>query len=191
MDGNTPLVETPRGSMGARLAAALVGIVLMWLVLAHAKPALVGLLGVAAAWGVQRYRKRDYTRYAGWVGAVAGSSAAIIIGLVAVAVFSPRGTLDSMMNQASKDEARQLQQPPPAFLRRLGSQSEASRAAGIAGAQQLFKSRGAVVAMLAFGGMLVAAFGGFLVGSLIWACVTTLAFAAFGRWTFATGPPHA
>lgn len=195
MDANNPVGEapaapltpvTPPASIGARLAAGLVGILLLWLVVARFKVALLGLLGVAVAWGVQRGRRRSYTRTSGWVGAVGVTCVALLIALGAAAAHAPAGSMDAMMKKMAQDQARQRQQPLPSFLQRMAP-AQASPAAQAA-TQQVLQSRGFVKAALVIGGIIASSVGGFVFGSVMWAAVTTLLYAALGRWTVGAPP---
>jgi hypothetical protein len=197
MDANNPVGEaapppltpvTP-ASIGARLAAGLLGVLLLWLVVTRFKVALLGLLGIGVAWGVQRGRRRAYTRTAGWVGAVGVTCVALVVTFGIAAANAPPGSLDSMMKKMAQDQARQRQQPLPGFLQRMAP-AQPSPAAQAA-THQAFQSRGFVKAALAIGGLIASSLGGFLFGSLMWAAVTTLLYAAVGRWTFGAPAPPA
>lgn len=199
MDANNPVGEAPaaplkpiapRASIGARLAAGLLGILLLWLVVTRFKFALLGLLGVGIAWGVQRGRRRAYTRTTGWVGAVGATCVGLLVTLGLVAIEAPPGSPDAMMTKAAQNQARQRQQPLPRFLQRMAPQAQPSPAAQAA-TQQAFKSRGFVKATLIIGGFMGSGFVGCVFGSLMWAAVTTLLYAAFGRWTFGVPAPPA
>lgn len=181
---------TPPASIGGRLAAGLLGLLLLWLVVARFKVAMLGLLGVGVAWGVQRGRGRPYTRTAGWVGAVGVTCVALLITLGVIAAKAPPGSLDAIMQKMAQDQAHRRQQPLPRFLQRMAPTAQPSPAAQAA-QQRVLQSRGFVTATLLIGGLIGSSIGGFLFGSLMWAVVTTLLYAAFGRWTFGAPPPPA
>lgn len=183
-----PAPASPPATPGARVMAAIAGALLLLLLVTRLKVALVGLVGIAVVWGVQRVRRRPYTRAVGWAGAVVGTIVAALISLGVIALMAPPGTIDSIMQKASQDQARRQQQPLPTFLRRMQTNPQAAQA-GQAVAQHALQSRGFVTALLGFVALVGSAMAGVLLGSVSWACVTALLYATFGRWTF--GPPPA
>ena len=183
--GPRPAPADTRVSPTLRLIAGLVGALLVLIILSHVRLAMLGIAGAGIGWQVQRYRRRPYTRTSGWFGAVVSTAVAFLVVVAALAAYAPAGMLDKIQQNAIQDQAHRPRPQPPAFLRQLTPGVQSS-AAGDSLARQMLRSRPTMIAVLVVSGVMGVAIGSVVFGTLGWATVTALLFAAFGQWTFET-----
>ena len=176
-----PIQQEPKSGAGARLAAGIVGIV----VLACAALASVGtvvlvLIGMAVVAGVQRRRGRALTRSGHWVAACA-TMAVVVIALFGIGFAAlPRGTMDAAKTSMDSSSAVAAKQPPPSWVQRLYPQySRASVNAKPSPAMVWFS--------MILGVSIAVGFFATLLGTLSWGAGMLLGLALWGRWPGARG----
>lgn len=183
-----PVPAAPHTRTTSRLVAGLVGLILLAIMVSDVHLALVGIAGAGAAWQVQRVRRRAYTGTAAWIGAVSLTGAAFVVTLVVLTAKAPAGTLDTVMQKAQQDQATRPRPRPPAILERFAPGVQPSPAADSL-SQRMIRSRPFTILILASTALMGAGIAGVALGTLAWAAVMALLFAAFGRWRFAAPAP--
>lgn len=150
-------------------------------------PLVVALLGMAAAAGIARWRRRAYTGLTGWLGATLGVAIAFAAFVTLALVRAPSGSLEKARQEAV---TRQEQHPTkmPAWVQRYVPQTQPPRQVTDA-ANRLTYSRPffwwIMATTVVLGGVVFGAFE----GTLAWGGASLLLYGVRGRWPSAQHQP--
>jgi hypothetical protein len=173
--------QAPRSGAGARLAAAIGGLVLLTgAVLVSFGTVVIALIGMTVVAGVQRRRGRALTRSGHWVAACATMAVIVLALSGALLSYVPRGALSAAKQSMDSSSAASAKQPPPAWVQKLYPQY--SQAAANAKPSPVM-----VWTSMIIGVGIAVTFFATLYGTLSWGAGMLIGLAFIGRWPGAKG----
>jgi 4-amino-4-deoxy-L-arabinose transferase-like glycosyltransferase len=137
-------------------------------------------LGVLAALGLARRRRRPLTRGHAWVGALIVATIAVPLVFAGLFASAPPGTIAAV--RAAMDSAQTEQKPAdlPAWLERMAPPGAVRQQNAVA--EKLTGSTGFMVVVAITGAISLTALFGTIAGSLGWGASMLFAYAISGRW---------
>jgi hypothetical protein len=173
--------QGPRSGAGARLAAAIGGLVLLTgAVLVSFGTIVIALIGMAVVAGVQRRRGRALTRSGHWVAACATMAVIVLALSGALLSYVPRGALSAAKQSMDSSSAASAKQPPPAWVQKLYPQYSQAAANAKPSSVMVWMS-------MIIGVGIAVTFFATLYGTLSWGAAMLLGLAFIGRWPGAKG----
>jgi len=165
-----------RASVVGRIGALLAGMTIL-LIAAVGSVGLVLLapLGIWVTHRIQRARGRTVGLFDRWIGAVAGTTIAMLVVAAAFALMIPADTWREVRHSADSASVEAQKQPPPAWLRRVVPSASQPLPRS---AQPLAVSTIALV----WGAGIGVGMTGIMLGSVGWAGTMLLIFCVSGEW---------
>ena len=176
-----PIEPEPKSGAGARLLAAVGGlVVLSGAALVSVGTVALALIVMAVVGAIQRRRDRALTRSGHWVAACA-TMAVVVLALFGIGFAAmPGGSMDAAKRSMDSSRAVAAEQPPPAWVQRLYPQYSQAKV-------NAKPSNGILWATTIIGVGMVVTFFGTLLGTLGWGAGMLLGLAVNGRWPGARG----